>query len=35
LDFSGKILFDARRAFMPSQFQGTKYLSIGRQMGTP
>lgn len=31
-DLSGKVLFDARRAFQPSQFAGADYLSIGRRL---
>jgi len=31
-DLSGKVLFDARRAFRPSQFGGAEYLTIGRRI---
>jgi UDPglucose 6-dehydrogenase len=31
-DLKGKVLFDARRAFPPTHFQGATYLSIGRQV---
>jgi UDPglucose 6-dehydrogenase/GDP-mannose 6-dehydrogenase len=34
-DLSGKILFDARRAFTPSQFAGAEYLAIGRRNVNP
>jgi UDPglucose 6-dehydrogenase len=30
-DLSGKIVFDARRAFAPDQFAGATYLTIGRR----
>jgi len=33
-DLSGKVMFDARRAFLPSQFAGAGYLSIGRRVAT-
>ena len=34
MDLTGKILFDARRAFSPTTFRGVTYLSIGRRMIT-
>lgn len=33
-DLSGKVLFDARRAFSPNQAAGAKYLSIGLRMAS-
>jgi len=32
IDLSGKILFDARRMFTPEQFNGARYLTIGRRI---
>jgi UDPglucose 6-dehydrogenase len=32
LGLSGAVVFDARRAFMPSQFEGSSYLTIGRRV---